>query len=260
MPDAVAETLCNAYELGKKRHEESVCERLEKCEVPLTDTIRRVSLQTFAKRADTKSKDNNKVNALKKDVSLVSHLFLSLQSRPDFDSDAFFKYENQRESPSLSDKGKPRSGKKSAILQCLTITKVTSPDDITVTVLDAPAVVYMIRPTKATDFQQYVDHHFIPYIASAISESTSRVDIIWDTYPDHIIKAQTQSRRGTPGAPSTPIPYDRKKLLGNAENKIQLFRYLSKAIVKAEPLRNVLVYSTYDDTVLINSSDQQSTA
>ena len=152
--------------------------------------------------------------------------------------------------------------KKSDILQCLTIPKVTTPGDITVTVLDAPAVIHMIRPTKDTDFQQYVDHHFIPYIASAISESTSRVDIIWDTYPDHNIKAQTESRRGTPGAktvvaPSTPIPHDWKKFLGNAENKIQIFRYQSKAIVKAEPLSNVLAYSTYDDTVLINSSDQQ---
>ena len=32
-------------------------------------------------------------------------------------------------------------------------------------VLDAPAVVHMIRPTKATDCQQYVDHHFIPFHA-----------------------------------------------------------------------------------------------
>ena len=48
-----------------------------------------------------------------------------------------------------------------------------------------------------------------------------------------------------------------RKFLGNAENKMQLFRYLSKAILKAEPLRYVRVYSTYDDTVLIKSSDQQ---
>ena len=87
-------------------------------------------------------------------------------------------------------------------------------------VLDVSAVVYMIRPTKATDFQQYVDHHFIPYIASVISESASRAAIIWDTYPDHNIKAQTQSRRGNPGAktvvaPSKPIP----RLIENVSGK-----------------------------------------
>ena len=60
---------------GGGRHEAFVCERLGKCEVSLTDSIKRVALQTFAKHTDTKSKDNNKVNALKKNVPLVSHLF-----------------------------------------------------------------------------------------------------------------------------------------------------------------------------------------
>ena len=98
-------------------------------------------------------------------------IFLYLQSMPDFDLDELFKYGEQREPPSLSDKRKLRSGKKSDIIHCLTIRKVASTDHITVIVLDVPAVVHMIRLTKATDFQQYVDHHFIPYIASVISES-----------------------------------------------------------------------------------------
>ena len=117
-----------------------------KCETSLTDTIKRVALQTFPKRTATKSRDNNKYNAPTKNMSLLSYLFLSLQSRPDIDLDAFFKYTSQRDPSSLSDKGKLRSGKS------LTITKVTSSDDITVIVLDAPAVVHMIRPTKDTDF------------------------------------------------------------------------------------------------------------
>ena len=51
-----------------KRHDEFVCERLKKCEVSLTDSIKRVALHKFAKRSDTKSEDNKNVNALKKDV------------------------------------------------------------------------------------------------------------------------------------------------------------------------------------------------
>ena len=94
-----------------------VRERLEKCEVSLTDSIKRVALQTFAKRTDTKSKDNDKVNALKKGVPLVSHLFHICSPRQYFDLDKLFKYENQREPPSLSDKGKLRSVKKSDIIQ-----------------------------------------------------------------------------------------------------------------------------------------------
>ena len=94
-----------------------VCERLEKSEVSFTDSIKRVALQTFAKRTDTKSKDNDKVNVLKKDVPMVSHLFHICSPRQDFDLDKFFKYENQREPPSLSDKGKLRSVKKSDMIQ-----------------------------------------------------------------------------------------------------------------------------------------------
>ena len=162
---------------------------MEKYEVSPIDSIKMVALQTFAKRTDTKSKDNNKVNALKKDVPLVSHLFYicsqghiliwmnSLSMRTKESHHLYL----TKESSGLV---------KSRIIQCLAIPKVTSTDHITVIILSAPAVVHMIRPTKATDFQQYVDHHFIPYVASVISESTSRVDIIWDTYPDHYIKAR----------------------------------------------------------------------
>ena len=64
-----------------------------------------VERQTFARRTDD-TKNRSKVIALRNDISLVSTLFLSLQSRPDFDLDNFFKYENQKEPPSLSDQGK----------------------------------------------------------------------------------------------------------------------------------------------------------
>ena len=54
--------------------------------VPIAETITRVSLTTVAKRSQQKSKDN-KVSSLKRDAYLVSHIFLSLRSRPDFDLD-----------------------------------------------------------------------------------------------------------------------------------------------------------------------------
>ena len=83
------------------------------------------------------------------------HSFLSLQSQPDFDLDNFFKYEHQKEPPSLSDQGKLRSGTKSDVLECLNIPKLTPPDDVTVKVLDGPAVVHIVRPTYGTNYQQY---------------------------------------------------------------------------------------------------------
>ena len=147
--------------------------------VAITDTIKRSALQTFARRTDD-TKNRSKVIAQRKDISLVSTLFLSLQSRPDFDFGNFFKYENQKEPPSLSDQGKLRSGTKSDVLQCLTIPKLTPPDEVTVKVLDGPAVVHMVRPTYGTNYRQYVVRHFMPFITNSLTNSTSRLDIIWD--------------------------------------------------------------------------------
>ena len=210
-----------------------------------------VERQTFARRTDD-TKNRSKVIALRNDISLVSTLFLSLQSRPDFDLDNFFKYENQKEPPSLSDQGKVRSGTKSDVLQCLTIPKLTPPDDVTVKVLDGPAVVHIVRPTYGTNYQPYVVRHFMPFITNSLTNSTPRLDIIWDIYPDHNLKAEAQAKRGNPGVTtivegSTPVPRDWNKFLANSRNNVQLFRYLSKAV-------------TYDDHVLVNTTDSQSVA
>ena len=172
MPSAIAQTLCNAYNRGKDLHDAFLNDRLTNGRVAITDTIKRSGLQTFARRTDD-TKNRSKVFALKKDISLVSTLFLSLQSRPDFNLDNFFKYENQKEPPSLSDQGKLRSGTKSDVLQCLTSPKLTHPDDVTVKVLDGPAMVYVVRPTYGTNYQQYVVRHFMPFITNSLTNSTS---------------------------------------------------------------------------------------
>ena len=115
MPSAIAQTFCNAYNRGKDLHDAFICDRLRNGRVAITDTIKRSAFQMFARRTDD-TQNRSKVIALRKDISLVSILFLSLQSRPDFDLDNVFKYENQKEPPSLSDQGKLRSGTRFDVL------------------------------------------------------------------------------------------------------------------------------------------------
>ncbi|MES9879449.1 MAG: hypothetical protein ABW185_01030 [Sedimenticola sp.] len=259
MPTELADILCNAYETGKQLHETYVNQRLASGTAAISDTIKKSSISTFAKRPDSRAK-YSKISSLKRDTSLVSRLFLSIQSRPDFDLNDFFRFENQREPPSLSNQGQLRSGKKSDVLTCLSISKVLSPQDISVKVLDGAAVVHMVRPTKATDFDQYVSRHFMPFITSTARASTTpptRLDIVFDTYPENSLKAQTQSKRSTPGATtivegSTPVPQDWNKFLANRNNKIQLFQFLSKSVIEASHtlLPNVVVYSTNGDLVI----------
>ncbi|KAG1663357.1 Regulator of G-protein signaling 7 [Nymphon striatum] len=86
---------------------------------PISDIISRNNMLTFANRPDPKIKGKNDRGVQKHNMTLVTQLFLSLQSRLNADMTDFFRYENQRESPNLADRGLLRSGTKSDILQCL---------------------------------------------------------------------------------------------------------------------------------------------
>ena len=60
---------------------------------------------------------------------------------------------------------------------------------------------------------------------------------------------------------STPVSRDWNKFLANSRNKVQLCRFLSKAVIEASfQFTDVVVCSTYDDHVLVNTSDSQSVA
>ena len=103
-------------------HTEYVRDRIENASKPLSDVIPKANLKlnTFSNRPPPDLKNGaDKLGSAKVNTTLVTKLFISLQARPDVDIDEFFKHENQREPPSLSDRGKLRSGTKSDILVCL---------------------------------------------------------------------------------------------------------------------------------------------
>ena len=106
-----------------KEHEtngsSSLMERLEKASVPLSDTIKRYNRRTPASRPDPKTKGRKLSGLQKQDMTLVTQLFLSLQSRPDADIRDFFRFENQRELSSLGDGESLRPGTETNILQRL---------------------------------------------------------------------------------------------------------------------------------------------
>ena len=172
----------------------------------------------------------------------------------------FFRYENQREPPSLSDQGSLRSGNKSDILECLKAP--TGQSDAakaaTVVVLDMAAVVHMVRPTTANTFMEYVSHHLVPFLESQITPTVTRIDAVWDTYPDENLKTLTHNRRGL--GPRTRICDGNTRIpkhewnsgfLKNTDNKKELFPFLSKQLVK-QNLGGRLLISTNLQGVLSN--------
>ena len=136
----------------------------------MSNTIRRNKILTFSNRPyltkkDKKNKNNNTV-VQKKNMTLITKPFLSLQSCPYAQIEGFFRFENQREPPSLEKHRYLRPGTKSDILECIkTPTCRAVPAKLaTVVVLDMAAVVHMVRPTKATIFIEYVTKQMMPSI------------------------------------------------------------------------------------------------
>ena len=119
MEESVVASLSEIREVGQTLHAAYVRERLEDSSVPIYDTIKRNNLLTFANRPELRKKSRKDVGVQRHNMILVTQLFLSLQSRPDANMADFFRFENQREPPSLADRGSLRAGKKSDILQCL---------------------------------------------------------------------------------------------------------------------------------------------
>ena len=133
-------------------------------------------------------------------AALVTKLFLSLKAHPGADIDAFFKHENQREPSSLSDRGKLRQGTKSDVIASLpgmpTPGRSKAVKEATVVILDIAAVIHIIKPQRARIFGEYTQMQLLPYMQSQMTENTSRVDAIWDTYQEASLKAQTRAMRG----------------------------------------------------------------
>ena len=115
------------------------------------------------------------------------------------DMQEFFKYENCRFPPALSDRGNLRSGTKSQIIDCFP--EIPSPGKspavrkATVVILDMPAVIHMVKPKRASVFGEYVPNHLLPFIYSQMSSTTTRVDAFWDRYPENSLKNQTRVKR-----------------------------------------------------------------
>ena len=90
-------------------------------------------------------KGANKLGSATANAALITKLFLSLVGRPDGNVDDFFRHENQREPPSVCDRGNLMSGTKSALLGCLS----SMPDpgrspaakEASVVVLDMSAII-----------------------------------------------------------------------------------------------------------------------
>ena len=135
MEDDVVASPTQLIKLGKDLHANFVKQTLQQTPLPVTNTLKPKKILTFANRPGITKKGGTSAGA-HKNSSLITKLFLSLQSRPDADIEEFFRYENQKEPPSLSNHGS----------QCLNAPTARSAESkiATVVVLDMTAVVHIV--------------------------------------------------------------------------------------------------------------------
>ncbi len=89
---------------------------------------------------------------------------------------------------------------------------------------------------------------FLPYIERMLQDVV-RIDVVWDTYMEDSLKAQTRMNRGSGNhlrvSNSNNIPVDWKSFLRCDANKDSLFHLLADAIREFHPPQQKQIISTY---------------
>jgi len=118
------------------------------------------------------------------------------------------------------------------------------------------SVVHMVWPTS--EHSDYVSQHLVLFVESQITQTVTRVDAIWDTYPEDNIKTLTHQNRGLDprtkiGDGHTRIPKQdwNTWFLKNIDNEKELFPFPSIELVKQD-LGGRLLLSTNLQSVLSN--------
>ena len=225
--------------------------------IDLEDKIPRNKNKIFTTQV-TKKINNGKLKLVeaRQEIQLFSRLYIACQTR-DSDLNEFFSHENHAYPPSLSLGGEIRKGTKSDLLTCFASTSepVHESPSATATILDGAAIVHIVKPDGCKTFAEYANRRFVPFIMQMFRGSIRRVDLVWDTYKKDSLKAAERRRRGSGErrkvTDDTPMPRNWISFLRVDENKVELFAFLGKHVLKhAEmELSSGKVVVTTNDTV-----------
>ena len=262
MEKETVESIRNVKDIGQKQYEKFVEERLEKCTTPITNTISKNNLPLPGSTNKVKhSRSDYQIASLKSNCDLFGRMYIASQSR-NGDMDEFFRHENQRCPPALSDMGLIRSCTKSDLLSCLD-EYGPSTDECPIVdakIIDGSAIVHMLPPKECRTFHDYSEKRFLPYIVRE-AQSVQRLDVVWDTYNQNSLKASTRQMRGTGirlvFKDSTTIPSNWQSFLRVDENKVELFNFLSNEIAILV-LHGKEIITTSGTDVLSSSELQES--
>ncbi len=268
MSPAAETAVFNARDIGKKKYEEFVKERLIVGNKSVNDTIQRTNLELLAGENRHLNASKEKIRDLRNDASNFCKLYVASQHR-ESDVDKFFAHENRLYPPSISEMGGLRKARnKSDILVCLE-EQAVSVNEINVeepngpispaVIIDGAALIHMLRPGASRTFHDYISGVVWPFVLWSL-KTAERVDIVFDRYLPNSLKYGTRLGRGSGQKVNvtnkTSIPTNFNKFLAVDENKKQLFSLCATFILAQaeEQLQNKVVVCTIEDIARASSS------
>jgi len=101
------------------------------------------------------------------------------------------------------------------------------------------ATVPMMKFAGTTTFGELAMKYFTSIVSPLSQSNCSEVHLVFDQYWETSIKGGERARRGTSSSleiringPSTPIPKQWSKYIGNPQNKINMYAFLTNEICK----------------------------
>jgi hypothetical protein len=109
----------------------------------------------------------------------------------------------------------------------------------------------MLKPGSAKTFQDYANDVFLPYVKLQLDKA-QRVDIVWDDYRPGTLKEQTREKSGKGVrrrvAPQNAVPKNWGAFLRLADNKKELFSFLSHGIITIQTEKQI-ISTLFEDVV-----------
>lgn len=264
--ESAAASVCMLESRGQEQYDNFRKGVLENADVLLTTPIKKNNLLLFhEKKMPKKTALKKKIQHFKQHAELYGQAFVVLDSRGG-SLDEFFRHESSSSPPALSSDGCLNSCTKSDLLTCIMEASATdelhedvemvAPDVYGVIVIDGGALIHTLPGTsvQGKSFDEYFTKVFCPRIQHDLKRA-ARVDIVWDEYRTKTIKQSTRDKRGkgtrqrVSGAAKVPTNW--QNFLGDAENKKELFAFLSTKIMEVQFHDDKCVYITSGDQVLV---------
>ena len=209
-----------------------------------------------------RQRKSQKLGTVRANASILGRRFIATQSRQG-NLDEFFAHETQEFPPSMAESAeKMYHSKKSDVLVCFEKEmnetqsdngSIQFPTDYDAVVLDGGALIHSLIPrTGATNFSNYFETCFLKQVEMELRK-THRLDIVWDCYFETSIKGETRDERGQGVrlkiGPKVLLPKNWSSFLRVPANKVELFSYLTEAVISNMQLPQCDLYITDGDIV-----------